>query len=106
MLYYICQLISFALDGSYARFMATRLPESSQFGIMSTNTSFQQSILFSFWYFMHGTQIGTLALIVNDRTLWQKSKRQGIPAWYQANVTLPIGVDIRVCILLNSLCIK
>ena len=45
---------------------------------------------------MHGTQIGTLSLLVNEQVLWQKSKRQGVPAWYLANLTLPIGSDLRV----------
>ncbi|CAF3388690.1 unnamed protein product [Rotaria sp. Silwood1] len=80
-------------SGSYARFMANLLLESDQFGIMSTNTSLQQSTSFSFWYYMHGSQIGTLALIVNGQTLWERSGRQGVPAWYQANVTVPTDVD-------------
>ncbi|CAF1054879.1 unnamed protein product [Rotaria sordida] len=67
-------------SGNYARFMATLLSESDQFGVMSVNTVIQQSTAFSFWYFMHGTQIGTLALIVNNQTLWEKSGRQGVPA--------------------------
>ncbi len=45
---------------------------------------------------MHGTQIGTLALIVNNQPLWQKSGRQGFPAWYQANVMLPMSTDVQV----------
>jgi hypothetical protein len=91
----------FILDGGYARFMAARLPDSSQFGIMDTTTSLQQSVLLSFWYFMHGSQIGTLALVVNNQTIWQKSGRQGFPAWYQANITLFSGVDVKVCSFLN-----
>jgi hypothetical protein len=50
---------------------------------------------------MHGTQIGTLALVVNNQTIWQKSGRQGFPAWYQANITLFSGVDVKVCSFLN-----
>ncbi|CAF1054860.1 unnamed protein product [Rotaria sordida] len=89
-------------SGNYARFMATLLPQSDQFGIMSTNTSLQQSTLLSFWYFMHGTQIGTLALIVNDQTLWEKSGRQGVPAWYQAKITLLVGVDLNIAFVANQ----
>ena len=75
------------------------LSESSQFGSMSTNTSLRQSTPFSFWYFMHGTQIGTLALLFNNQTVWEKSGRQGFPAWYQTNITLSSSVNARVCIL-------
>jgi hypothetical protein len=63
---------------------------------MYANTSLQETTPFSFWYFMHGTQIGTLALIVNNQPLWQKSGRQGFPAWYQANVMLPMSTDVQV----------
>jgi len=80
--------------------MAARLLDSSQFGIMDTTNSFRQSALFSFWYFMHGTQIGTLALVVNNQTVWQKSGRQGFPAWYQANITLSSGVGVKVYMFL------
>jgi hypothetical protein len=76
--------------------MAALLPESAPFGIMNTTTSLTGYTPFSFWYFMHGTQIGTLALLANDQKLWEKSRRQGLPAWYQANVTLPAGIDLRV----------
>ena len=66
---------------------------------MNTTLSLRDPTPFSFWYFMHGTQIGTLALLVNDQKLWEKSRRQGLPAWYQANVTLPTGIDLRVGLL-------
>ncbi|CAF4767053.1 unnamed protein product [Rotaria sp. Silwood1] len=88
-------------SGSYARFMANLLLESDQFGIMSTNTSLQQSTSFSFWYYMHGSQIGTLALIVNGQTLWERSGRQGVPAWYQANATLPTNVHVNIAFVAN-----
>jgi len=81
--------------------MAARLPDSSQFGTMNTSILLDVSTYFTFWYFMHGTQIGTLALVVNNQTIWQKSGRQGFPAWYQANITLFSGVDVKVCIFLN-----
>jgi hypothetical protein len=38
-----------------------------------------------------------LSLLVNEQVTWQKSKRQGLPAWYLANVTLPADSNIRVC---------
>ncbi|CAF1267528.1 unnamed protein product [Rotaria magnacalcarata] len=88
-------------SGNYARFMARVLTESDRFGVMNTSTSLSQPAAFSFWYFMHGSQIGTLALIVNDQTLWEKSGRQGLPAWYQANVTLPMGADVNVKFVAN-----
>ncbi|CAF2975744.1 unnamed protein product, partial [Rotaria sp. Silwood2] len=81
--------------------MSNLLSASDQFGIMSTNTSLQQSTTFSFWYFMHGSQIGTLALIVNDQTLWEKSGRQGLPAWHQANITLPVGAYLNIIFAAN-----
>jgi hypothetical protein len=62
---------------------------------MNTKTSLTGYTPFSFWYFMHGTQIGTLALLANDQKLWEKSGRQGLPAWYQANVTLPADINLR-----------
>ena len=76
--------------------MARLLTESDRFGIMNISTCLEKPTIFSFWYFMHGSQIGTLALVVNDQTLWEKSGRQGVPAWYQANVTLPMGANINV----------
>jgi hypothetical protein len=98
MLQCLLQVIYFSLDGNYARFMAARLPISSQFGIMNTSILLDVSTYFTFWYFMHGTQIGTLALVVNDQIVWQKSGRQGFPAWYQANVTMPAREDLKVWI--------
>ena len=83
--------------------MAARLPESNQFGMMSTNVTLRQSSLFSFWYFMHGTQIGTLALMINDEPVWQKSGRQGAPAWYLGNTTLPNGVHVKVYVFMHIL---
>ncbi|CAF3876764.1 unnamed protein product, partial [Rotaria sp. Silwood1] len=50
---------------------------------------------------MHGSQIGTLALIVNGQTLWERSGRQGVPAWYQANVTVPTDVDVNIAFVAN-----
>lgn len=52
---------------------------------------------FTFWYYMQGTQIGTLSLIADEQVLWEKSRRQGLPQWYSATVTLPVGNDIQVC---------
>ncbi|UJR10300.1 hypothetical protein I4U23_014506 [Adineta vaga] len=88
-------------NGSYARFMAARLSDSSAFGVMSTNRSIEQSTSISFWYFMHGTQIGTLALLVNDNSVWQKSGRQGFPAWYQATVPLSAGANVKLAFHTN-----
>ena len=81
--------------------MGRLLSESNQFGVMNTSTSLQESTSFSFWYFMHGSQIGTLALVINDQSVWQKSGRQGLPAWYQATITLPMGGDVKVYISLS-----
>ncbi|CAF5210597.1 unnamed protein product, partial [Rotaria magnacalcarata] len=88
-------------NGNYARFIARVLTESEQFGIMNISTCLENPTTFSFWYFMHGSQIGTLALIVNDQTLWEKTGRQGLPAWYQANITLPMGADVNVKFVAN-----
>jgi hypothetical protein len=96
---YLSSLIYFIQDGNYARFMGTRLSESIRFGVMNTSTAVQETTPFSFWYFMHGTQIGTLTVVVNDQSIWQKSGRQGFPAWYQANISLPVGADVKVSIL-------
>ncbi|CAF5016845.1 unnamed protein product, partial [Rotaria magnacalcarata] len=38
---------------------------------------------------------------VNDQTLWEKTGRQGLPAWYQANITLPMGADVNVKFVAN-----
>ena len=78
--------------------MATLLGQSDLFGVLATNASLRASTTFSFWYFMHGSQIGTLSLLVDDQIVWQKSRRQGAPAWYQANVTLPKGDGVEVSI--------
>ncbi|CAF3983189.1 unnamed protein product [Rotaria sp. Silwood2] len=88
-------------SGNYVRFMAALLSDSNKYGIMSTSACVEQSTSFSFWYFMHGSQIGTLALIVNDQVLWEKSGRQGVPAWHQANITLPAGVDVNITFSAN-----
>ncbi|CAF4527475.1 unnamed protein product [Rotaria socialis] len=88
-------------NGNYARFMARVLSESDRFGVMNTSTSLSQPAAFSFWYFMHGNQIGTLGLMVNDQTLWEKTSRQGLPVWHQANVTLPMGADINIKFVAN-----
>ncbi|CAF4269057.1 unnamed protein product [Rotaria sp. Silwood2] len=88
-------------NGQYARLMASLLSASDPIGIMSTNTCLEQSASFSFWYFMHGSQIGTLALIVNDQTLWEKSGRQGLPAWHQADIALPVGVYLNITFAAN-----
>ena len=82
--------------GHYARFMANRLAPSDRFGVLATNASLHAPAVFSFWYFMHGSQIGTLSLLVDDQIVWQKSRRQGAPAWYQASVTLTSGGSVEV----------
>ena len=78
--------------------MANRLPAGENFGLMNTSVYLQTATTFTFWYFMHGTRIGTLAFVVNNQTKWEKSGRQGVPAWYQANVTLPADADLQACI--------
>lgn len=82
--------------GKYARFVATALLDTEVSGTMNASVSLANDTSFTFWYFMHGTRIGTLALLVNNETEWEKSGRQGAPAWYQANVILPAGEDIQV----------
>ncbi|CAM4914490.1 unnamed protein product [Rotaria socialis] len=88
-------------NGNYARFIARLLTASEQFGIMNISTCLEKPTTFSFWYFMHGSQLGTLGLMVNDQTLWEKTGRQGLPAWHQANVTLPMGADINIKFVAN-----
>ncbi|CAF0846071.1 unnamed protein product [Adineta ricciae] len=88
-------------SGSYARFMGARLPDSSAFGLMSTDTEIRRVASFSFWYFMHGSQIGTLTLFVNDESVWSKSGRQGVPAWYQATVSLTPAEHVKLGFVAN-----
>ncbi|CAF4094071.1 unnamed protein product, partial [Adineta steineri] len=88
-------------NGTYARFMATHLAESSPFGILNTTISLDSSTILSFWYFMHGSQIGTLALLVNDVPVWEKSGRQGVPAWYHANVTIIPVNNVKIAFVAN-----
>ena len=45
---------------------------------------------FQFWYFMWGTQIGTLELIADSNTLWSLTGRQK-KEWLLAQVKLPPG---------------
>ncbi|CAF1512361.1 unnamed protein product [Adineta ricciae] len=88
-------------NGSYARFMGARLPDSSAFGLMSTDTEIRRAAPFSFWYFMHGSQIGTLTLFVNDEPVWSRSGRQGVPAWYQATVSLTPAEHVKLGFVAN-----
>jgi hypothetical protein len=76
--------------------MAVVMPESELVGTMNMNVSLEKATSFMFWYFMHGNRIGTLTLLVNNQTEWEKSGRQGVPAWYPANITLPAGENVQV----------
>ncbi|CAF0846087.1 unnamed protein product [Adineta ricciae] len=87
--------------GNYVRFMANLLLEGENFGLMNTSVYLETATSFTFWYFMHGTRIGTLAFVVNNQTKWEKSGRQGVPAWYQANVTLPAEEDLQIAFVAN-----
>ncbi|CAF3569917.1 unnamed protein product [Adineta steineri] len=88
-------------NGNYARFMAYSLPETIPYGIMNTSIYLDNSTILSFWYFMHGSQIGTLAILVNDVPVWEKSGRQGIPAWYHATVTLLPDNNVKIAFVAN-----
>jgi len=58
--------------------------------VLKQSIQLEKETKFSFWYFMHGRQVGTLALKANDNTIWSITGQQE-PEWFQASVSLPSG---------------
>ena len=58
---------------------------------LKTNINIQIESNFEFWYYMYGTQIGTLQLIKDDEeVLWSLTGRQR-NEWLFAQIKIPAG---------------
>ena len=65
------------------------LPE--QKCIISQEINIKENTTFSFWYFMYGSQIGTLHFFKDEEVIWTRIGRQK-KEWLKAEVGLPIGI--------------
>ncbi|CAF1587968.1 unnamed protein product, partial [Didymodactylos carnosus] len=75
-------------SGHYALFSGSATTATDPSGHMNTSFTLNESQMLSFWYYMNGNQIGTLALILNGHIMWSKTGRQS-SQWLNANITLP-----------------
>ena len=78
-------------EGYYALCEGSKLRDPADICKLSKNVDIIISESgFQFWYYMYGTQIGTLELIVDNNVILSLTGRQK-PEWMLAQVKLPAG---------------
>jgi hypothetical protein len=82
--------IKYILEGHYALCVGSQLFEPNEYCSLYQNVALDKNIKFSFWYYMWGSQIGTLEIRAGNQLLWSLSDRQK-DEWLYAELALPSG---------------
>jgi hypothetical protein len=77
-------------EGFYILCEGSKLKDPSNTCKLFKEVNLAEESDLQFWYFMYGSQIGTLELIVNNNPIWSLTGQQE-NKWLLAEVTLPPG---------------
>ena len=77
-------------EGYYALCDGRLLKDPAAYCVLDKHVSIASDAQISFWYFMFGTQIGTLEFLVDGQVVWSLTGRQEYK-WLEATIPLRAG---------------